>query len=115
MEPVVITFLYILAMYGMLQGANGLIIVLIAEITAFFMSRDYFIPFLLSTGVIWIMKALVPEPATWGALGLALAMLTMVITGALGERKKKDDEIPPEMLPYLLAMYGGGNPPGGYR
>ncbi|NPA76696.1 MAG: hypothetical protein GXN93_02990 [Candidatus Diapherotrites archaeon] len=114
MEPVIITFLYILAMYGMTQGANGLILVLISAIVMFFMSRDYFVPFLISTGVIWLMRALIPEPATWGALGLALAMLTMVITGAIGERKKKEDEIPPEMLPYLMAMYEN-QPPGGYR
>ncbi len=112
MEPIVVTLLYVLAMYGMISGPNGIVLVAVSVVVAFFMSRDYFLPFLLSLGVIWGTQILIPEKATWAAVGLALAMLTMVITGAIGERKKKE-EIPPEMIPYLMEMYGQQPPYGG--
>ncbi len=107
MEPVVILLLYFLAIYGMHVAQWELVAA--AALIAFFSARDYFATFLISLAVIWGAKMFIPETATWGAVSLAIATLSMMLGGLIGERKKKqEEELPPELLPYLMAMYGGG-------
>ncbi|HIP74222.1 MAG TPA: hypothetical protein EYH14_01045 [Euryarchaeota archaeon] len=106
MEPVVIIFLYFLAIYGISEGQW--LLVGTAALITFFSARDFAFTFVLSLLVIWISKLFIHETATWGAVALAIATLAMMLGGLLGEKKKKDDEIPPELIPYLIAMYGRG-------
>lgn len=106
MEPVVILLLYFLAIYGI--SANQWILVGVTALMAFFSARDYSMTFLLSLAVIWGARFFIHETPTWGAVALAIATLAMMLGGILGEKKKKNEEIPPELLPYLMAMYGGG-------
>ena len=107
MEPVVIIFLYFLAIYGM--SASQWELIAATALMAFFSAREYFVTFLISLAVIWGARLFIPETATWGAVALAIATLSMMLGGIIGERKKKkEEEIPPELLPYLMAMYGGG-------
>ncbi len=106
MEPVVILLLYFLAIYGL--SANQWMIVGVAVLVAFFTARDYALTFLISLAVIWGSRPFIHETSTWGAVALAIATISMMLGGLIGERRKKEDEIPPEMIPYLMAMYGGG-------
>jgi predicted membrane protein len=107
MEPVVIILLYFLAIYGISIGQWTLVAA--AALIAFFSARDYATTFIISLAVIWGARLFIPETATWGAVALAIATLSMMLGGLLGERKKKkEEEIPPELLPYLMAMYGSG-------
>ncbi|MDN5358689.1 MAG: hypothetical protein PWP76_532 [Candidatus Diapherotrites archaeon] len=107
MEPIIVILLYFLAIYGISVGDWA--VVAAAAVMAFFAAREYSATFLISLLVIWGTRFLIKETATWGAVALAIAMVAMMLGGLLGEkRKKEEDEIPPELIPYLMAMYGGG-------
>lgn len=106
MEPVVIILLYFLAIYGISEGK--LLLVGMAALVTFFSARDFAMTFLMSLLVIWGSSLFIHETATWGAVALAIATLAMMLGGLLGERKKREEDIPPELIPYLMAMYGRG-------
>jgi len=106
MEPVAIILLYFLAIYGISEGQW--LLAGVAALIMFFSARDFAVTFLLSLLVIWGARLFIHETATWGAVALAIATLAMMLGGLLGEKKKKEDDIPPELIPYLVAMYGRG-------
>ncbi len=105
MEPVIITLMYFLAMIGIAKAQYILIAAAVAVII--FSVKEYTVPFLISLGLMWgAFYALGGDMKTWGAISVAIMGITMTLTGVLTERKKKE-EIPPEMIPYLMSLYGG--------
>ena len=102
-DPVVLVILFILAIIGI--SMNSLAVVAVSVALTFLMARDFMVHFILALAVMYGLRFVVADAQVWGALCIAVAALTIALAGR--PRRREEEEIPPEMIPYLLAMMGG--------
>lgn len=103
-DPLVIVIFFIIAIVGI--ASNSLPVVALGVFLCVLMARDFIVQFLLALALIYGARFIITDTQAWAAVSIALAAITIALSGR--EEKKEEEEIPPEMIPYLLALMGGG-------
>ncbi len=105
MDPFLPLLVFLIAMVGIQMKSMATVLAALA--ICFISVRDFFPYFLLGvilSAALWYL-GFVDSTESWAAISLAIILALVAIAG---RERKKEEEIPPEMIPYLLAMMEGG-------
>ena len=102
MDLAILLLMYFLALMGI--QSESFILILVAAAVVFVSAREFTHYFITGIAVAYGLRYVIPEIQTWAAISLAVAVMTIIAYGK--PWKKEEEEIPPEMIPYLLEMYG---------
>ena len=104
-DPLVLVVFFIIAIVGI--ASNSLPVVALSIALCVLMARDFVVHFLVALAVIYGARFLITDVQTWAAISIAIAAITLALTGR-EKRQKEEEEVPPEMIPYLLALMQEG-------
>lgn len=105
-DPLVIVIFFIIAIVGI--ASDSLPVVALGVLLCALMARDFIANFLLALAIIYGARFIITDTQAWAAVSIALAAVTIALTGREKKQEGGEEEIPPEMIPYLLALMGGG-------
>lgn len=102
-DPLALVLFFIIAIVGI--ASESLPVVALGILLCALTARDFIVQFLLALAIIYGARFIITDTQAWAAVSIALAAITIALAG---REKKQEGEIPPEMIPYLLALMEGG-------